>query len=146
MTQPLYTTHGGSISIPNHTCQTLGEIRSSTGWSPVTPQELAKRKAIERQHDGNDDGTLTHYTRQHGDRSEYSGHNDLPDPIGDHSPIHVLAFYGLGTREIKLLERHGCETISDVRDAIDSGELAKWWQIEAATREKISDAVGMVTG
>ena len=135
-------THSGSISIPHRTCQTLGEIREPTGWSPVTRAELAKREAIERRHEANDDGTLTAYEREHGDRREYA--SDLPDAISDRSPVHVLAYYGLGTREIELLERHGCETVGDVRAAIDSGDCKVWFGLEQATREKIADAVGMV--
>jgi hypothetical protein len=107
----------------------------------VTPAELARREAIERRHEG-DDGTLTHYERQHGDRREYL--DGPPDPISDTSPIHVLAFYGLGTRDIELLDRHGCETVGDVRAAIDNFDWKEWRGLEQATREKITDAVGMV--
>jgi hypothetical protein len=134
-------THSGSIDIPRRTYQTLGEIREPTGWERVTPAELARREAIERRHDG-DDGTLTHYERQHGDRREYL--DGPPDPISDLSPIHVLAYYGLGTREIELLERHGCETVGDVRAAICDGDVVAWRQLEEPTRDKIAEAVEMV--
>jgi hypothetical protein len=39
----------------------------------------------------------------HGDRREYA--NDLPDPISEASPLHVLAYYGLGRHDLELLER-----------------------------------------
>ena len=129
---------------PNRTCQRLGEIRKPTGWDRITPRELAKREAIEHRHESNDDGTLTAYERQHGDRREYA--SDKLDPISDRSPIHVLAYYGLGTRELELLDRHGCETVGDVRAAMNGGDCKVWFGLEKATREKIADAVGMVPG
>jgi hypothetical protein len=124
-------THSGTIKMPI--------IRSEI--VTVTARELAYRQAIERRHEG-DDGTETHYDRQHGDRREYA--SDLPDPISDASPIHVLAYYGLATREIELLDRHDCETVGDVRAAMDGVDCKAWFGLEQATREKIADAVGMV--
>ena len=135
-------THSGSIEIPSQTCRRLAEIRDESGWSKITPRELARREAIEHRHEANDDGTQTAYERQHGDRREYA--NDLPDPISDASPIHVLAYYGLATRDIELLDRHGCDTVGDVRAAIDNFDWKEWRGLEQATREKITDAVGMV--
>ena len=106
---------------------------------PVSAAYVRHRKAIE---DGKDDGTEQHFARCHGDRSEYK--DDMPDPVSDKSPIHVLAYYGLGTHDLELLERYGCFTIGDVRLSLINGDVRVWRGVDVVTRERIVEAVEMV--
>ena len=107
----------------------------------VSAAYVKHRKAIEASH-GNDDGTEIHYERQHGDRREYA--NDLPDPISEASPLHTLAYYGLGRHDLELLERHKCLSIGDVRLALSNGYVLSWTGVDRITRDRIADAVEMV--
>jgi len=101
---------------------------------------VAHRLAIEAAKD--DDGTEQHFARCNGNRSVYQ--DDLPDPISDASPVHVLAYYGLGTHDLELLERYGCETVGDVRHSLFAGDVTVWRGVAPLTRERIEDAVEMV--
>ena len=107
----------------------------------VSAEYVARRKAIERQH-GNSDGTLQHFARLGGERSEYA--DDLPDPISDASPIHVLAYYGLQTTELELLERNDCFTIEDVRTVIGNHDIPSWDGATRVTERIIRDAVDTI--
>jgi len=115
----------------------LGEIAEGHG-DTASPDFVRQRELIERRH-GGDDGTNIHYARQHGERAEYK--DDLPDPISDASPVHCLAYYGLGVREMELLERHGCMSIGDVRKALDDCEIIAWSGGERKTENMIREAV-----
>ena len=120
---------------------TLAQLAEGPG-KPVSREYIAQRKAIESGHRANDDGTETHFSRVHGARSEYA--DNLPEPVGESSPIHVLAYYGLSVRHLELLERYGCETISDVRDALAKGDVPAWKGTEKQTEMEIQEAVDFV--
>ena len=117
--------------------QSLAAI-AGTGQA-VSSEYVSQRKEIEARHGPNDDGTETNFARVHGARSEYA--DNLPEPISDASPIHVLAFYGLGVRYLELLDRNGCETVSDVRDALAKGDILAWQGGEKPTELEIREAV-----
>jgi len=122
--------------------QTPGQFAEGPG-DYATADYVARRRAIEA---GRDDGTETHYRREKGPRDVYA--DDLPDPISDASPTHVLAYYGLGTREIELLERHLCLTIADVKVAIRDCEIIRWsgGGEAKATEQVIREAVEGIPG
>ena len=101
---------------------------------------VAHRLAIEAAKD--DDGTEQHFARCHGDRSVYQ--DDLPDPISDASPVHVLAYYGIGTHDLELLERYDCLTVGDVRHSLFVDDVKVWRGVDRITRERIEEAVEMV--
>lgn len=117
---------------------TLAQLAEGPG-KPVSREYIAQRKAIEARHRANDDGTETHFARVHGARHEYA--DSRPEPIDDSSPIHVLAFYGLGVRHLELLDRHGCEIVSDVREALVKGDISVWQGVEKPTEREIREAV-----
>lgn len=109
---------------------------------PVTPEYVRQRMEIEARHGPDDDGTETHFSRVRGARLEYA--DDLPEPVGELSPIHILAYYGLGVRHLELLDRNGCETISDVRDSLSRGDVVAWKGSERQTEREIQEAVDFV--
>lgn len=120
---------------------TLDQLAEGPG-KIVTPEYVRQRMEIEARHGANDDGTETYFARVHGARSEYA--DNLPEPVGESSPIHVLAYYGLGVRHLELLDRNGCETISDVRDALAKGDVLVWKGTEKQTEMEIQEAVDFV--
>ena len=117
---------------------TLSQLAEGPGKT-VPREYINQRRRIEAQHGANDDGTETNFARVHGARSEYA--DNLPEPISDSSPIHVLAFYGLGVRYLELLDRNYCETVSDVRDALARGDILAWRGGEGSTEREIREAV-----
>ena len=117
---------------------TLSQLAEGPGKT-VPREYVNQRRRIEAQHGANDDGTETHFARVHGARPEYT--DNLPEPISDASPIHVLAFYGLGVRYLELLDRNCCETVSDVRDALIRGDILAWRGGEGPTEREIREAV-----
>jgi hypothetical protein len=117
--------------------RSLAEIAEGHG-DTASPDFVRQRELIEARHKGNDDGTETHYARQHGARREYT---DIPDPISDESPTHCLAYYGLGVRQLELLERHDCLTIGDVRTAVNNCDIQAWQGGERNTENAIREAL-----
>lgn len=115
--------------------QTLPQLADGYG-TPATADYVSRRRAIEA---ARDDGTEAHFRREKGPRDIYA--DDIPDPISDASPVHCLAYYGLGVREIELLERHVCLTIGEVRAALAGCDIIAWTSGTRATENVIREAV-----
>jgi hypothetical protein len=85
-------------------------------------REIVLRLAYEAAHGPNDDGTERFFRKAVGDTDYSSG----LDPITEDSPPCVLRFYGLTSTELGHIEANHCETVADVRSAVDHAEVLQW--------------------
>lgn len=91
---------------------------------PVSAEYVARRRAIEAQHDQNDDGTEWLYVRQFGTGHDY---DEGRKPLQDSDDPSRLTEFGLIERDYCRVAEH-CGTIGEVRRAVAAHAVQSWRQ------------------